>query len=115
MWRMLTSRASDLDIELRSHEADDTSGTANWVATYTFAKTGRHVVNDINATFRFDGGKIAEHDDDFDFGKWARQALGPAGIVIGVVPPLRAKVSKQARSQLDEYMAEERSSSSGAS
>ena len=73
MWRMLTGRATDLSVELRGHDADETTGTANWVATYTFS-TGRHVVNDINASFRFEDGLIAEHDDDFDF-----RTLGPAG------------------------------------
>lgn len=103
MWKMLTGRATDLSVELRDHDADQTTGSANWVATYTFS-TGRKVVNDINASFRFEGGLIAEHDDVFDFRKWARQALGPMGILVATLPPLRAKAHKQARGQLDEYM-----------
>jgi ketosteroid isomerase-like protein len=106
MWKMLTGRASDLSVELRSHDADETTGRANWVATYTFS-TGRHVVNDINATFRFENGLIAEHDDEFDFGRWARQALGPMGILVAHLPPLRSQARKKARAQLDEYMAEQ--------
>ena len=47
MWRVLTSRATDLKIELREHEADDTTGSAHWIATYTFSQTGRKVVNDV--------------------------------------------------------------------
>lgn len=44
MWRMLTGNATDLTIELRSHSAaDDGTGHANWIATYTF-RTGRKVV-----------------------------------------------------------------------
>ncbi len=104
MWKMLTGRATDLSVELRAHDADETTGTANWVATYTFS-TGRKVVNDIDAGFRFEDGLIAEHDDDFDFRKWARQALGPVGLLVATLPPLRAKARKQARDQLDEYMA----------
>ena len=46
MWRMLTGRAKDLKIELREHEADEESGSAHWIAHYTFS-TGRPVVNDI--------------------------------------------------------------------
>ena len=106
MWKMLTGRASDLSVELRSHDADETTGRANWVATYTFS-TGRQVVNDINATFRFESGLIAEHDDEFDFGRWARQALGPMGILVAHLPPLRSQARKKARAQLDEYMAEQ--------
>ena len=32
MWRMLTGRAEDLAVELASHDADEASGTANWIA-----------------------------------------------------------------------------------
>lgn len=108
MWRMLTGRASDLAVELRSHDADERSGSANWVASYTFS-TGRHVVNDIQAAFVFDHGLIADHVDSFGFGRWARQALGPTGIAVAMLPPLRAKVRGQARAQLDVFMAEESS------
>lgn len=112
MWRMLASRATDLSIDLRSHDADEASGSANWVATYTFAQTGNRVVNDIQARFRFENGKIADHRDSFDFRRWARQALGPMGTVIALVPPLRAKVRQRALGQLAEYKAEEAASSS---
>ena len=106
MWRMLTGRAKDLSIELRSHDAGETTGNANWIATYTFS-TGRHVVNDIQARFGFRDGLISEHDDDFDFRKWARQALGPAGLLVATLPPLRSKVTAKARGDLDRFMAEE--------
>ena len=42
MWRMLTGRAHDLEITLREHEADERTGTAHWIARYTFS-TGRRV------------------------------------------------------------------------
>jgi ketosteroid isomerase-like protein len=105
MWRMLTGRAADLHVELAEHAADDTTGSARWIATYTFAQTGRKVVNDIQARFRFADGLIAEHIDSFDFWKWSRQALGPPGLLLGWTPMLRAKVNKQARAGLDEFMA----------
>ena len=44
MWRMLTSRAQDMSVELVERDADDSDGTAHWVARYTFAQTGRPVV-----------------------------------------------------------------------
>ncbi|MGH2940382.1 MAG: nuclear transport factor 2 family protein [Solirubrobacterales bacterium] len=53
MWRMLTGRARDLEITLREHEADEGTGTAHWIARYTFS-TGRKVENDIQASFSFD-------------------------------------------------------------
>lgn len=105
MWRMLTGRAEDLRVELPSHEASGDTGRANWVATYTFAQTGRKVVNDIDATFRFENGLIAEHDDRFSFWTWSRQALGPPGLLLGWTPLLRGKVSAQARAGLAEFRA----------
>lgn len=112
MWRMLSTRATDLSIDLRSHDADETSGSANWVATYTFGQTGNRVVNDIQARFRFENNLIADHRDSFDFRRWARQALGPMGTVVALVPPLRAKVRQRALDQLAAYKAEEASAAS---
>jgi ketosteroid isomerase-like protein len=109
MWRMLTGRATDLRIELHEHEAGEETGSAHWIARYTFS-TGRPVVNDIQAKFRFADGLIADHVDDFDFRRWARQALGPTGTLVALLPPLRAKARAKARGQLDEFM---RSESSG--
>jgi ketosteroid isomerase-like protein len=98
MWRMLTGRAEDLRVELADHSADGDSGTAHWIATYTFS-TGRHVVNDIHARFGFRDGLITEHEDSFSFWRWARQALGPAGLALGL-PPLNRIVRKKARADL---------------
>lgn len=109
MWRMLTGRAADLRVELREHEATDTTGSAHWIATYTFAQTGRRVVNDIRASFRFtdpeepQAGLIAEHVDRFGFWAWSRQALGAPGLLLGWTPLLRRKVGAQARQGLEAY------------
>lgn len=104
MWRMLTGRAADLRVELQEHRAEGQEGSAHWIARYTFS-TGRPVVNDIQASFRFEDGLIADHVDRFDFGRWARQALGPMGLAMTVVPPLRAVVRRKARGDLEEFLA----------
>jgi ketosteroid isomerase-like protein len=105
MWRMLTGRAKDLSVELAEHSADDSGGSAHWLAHYTFAQTKRKVVNDIRATFRFRDGLIVEHVDRFSFWAWSRQALGPIGAALGWNPVLRSSVSRKARAGLDEFMA----------
>jgi ketosteroid isomerase-like protein len=111
MWRMLTGRATDLKIELREHEAGEDSGSAHWIAHYTFS-TGRPVVNDIQAKFRFaEDGKIADHVDDFDFRRWAGQALGPMGNLVAVLPPLRSKARSKALAQLEAFKRDETGSS----
>jgi ketosteroid isomerase-like protein len=110
MWRMLTGRATDLKIELHEHDADEETGSAHWIARYTFS-TGRLVVNDIQAKFRFADGLIADHVDDFDFRKWAKQALGPSGHLVALLPPLRSKARAKALEQLAAFRREETGSS----
>ena len=108
MWRMLTGRAEDLEVRLVEHRADDSSGSAHWLASYTFGQTGRRVDNDVRAFFRFRDGLIAEHRDEFSFHRWARQALGPPGLLLGWTPLLKASVRRRARAGLDEFLARER-------
>jgi ketosteroid isomerase-like protein len=111
MWRMLTNRATDLKIELHEHEADEASGSAHWIARYTFS-TGRPVVNDIQAKFRFaENGLIADHVDDFDFHRWAGQALGFSGHLVALLPPLRSKARAKALDQLETFKRDETGSS----
>ena len=110
MWRMLTGRATDLKIELHEHEAGEETGSAHWVAHYTFS-TGRPVVNDIRAGFRFADGLIADHVDEFDFRNWAKQALGPSGHLVALLPPLRRKARAKALDQLAAFRRDETGSS----
>jgi ketosteroid isomerase-like protein len=107
MWRMLTGRAQDLAVDLVEHSADDGRGSARWIAHYTFTQTGRPVTNDVHASFRFQGGLIAEHRDEFGFHRWARQALGTSGLLLGWTPILRSAVRRRARAGLDEFIAGE--------
>jgi ketosteroid isomerase-like protein len=111
MWRMLTGRAADLEIELHEHEAGEESGSAHWIARYTFS-TGRPVINDVQARFRFaPDGRIADHVDEFDFRTWAKQALGPSGHLVALLPPLRSKARAKALDQLASFRLEETGSS----
>ena len=102
MWRMLTGRAEDLRVELAEHETQGDTGSARWIARYTFTRTGRPVVNDVRAAFRFHDGRIAEHEDSFSFWGWARQALGPAGLILGL-PGMSGIVQRRARQDLAEF------------
>jgi len=101
MWRMLTARAGDLRVEVPEREASDATGTAHWIATYTFGgPDGRKVVNDIRATYVFRDGLIADHRDVFDLRVWAAQALGPVGKVLGFTPLLPLLIHRRTGSQL---------------
>jgi ketosteroid isomerase-like protein len=100
MWRMLCEQATDLSVTASDVEADDSAGAANWVAKYTFSQTGRPVENRVSARFRFRDGLIADHRDLFSMLRWAPQALGPAGYLLGSNPAGRALMRRRARGTL---------------
>jgi hypothetical protein len=104
MWRMLLGRATDLRAEFRDIHADDETGSAHWEAHYTF--NGRPVHNVIDADFAFRDGLIVRHVDSFDWPRWAGQALGLPGRLLGGTSFLHKMVSRKARAQLDAYIAE---------
>ncbi|HUP30021.1 MAG TPA: nuclear transport factor 2 family protein [Usitatibacter sp.] len=105
MWRLLLSRAPDLQVALDEASGDDEGGRARWTARYTFSRTGRPVVNHIAAMFAFRDGLIVRHYDNFSFWRWAAQALGPAGQVLGWFAPLKWKVRRDAAKSLERFRA----------
>jgi ketosteroid isomerase-like protein len=104
MWQMLTSQAEDLRVELAEHESDGSTGSARWIARYTFTRTGRPVVNEVRAKFKFADGLIVEHVDKFGFYQWSRQALGRTGTLLGWSPSLQLRVHRDARRRLAAWM-----------
>jgi ketosteroid isomerase-like protein len=104
MWAMLCGRSKDLSLNFTGVQADDERGRARWDARYTFTQTGRKVHNIIHAHFEFRDGRIVRHRDSFSFWRWARQALGPAGLLLGWTPVIRARVRLKACDSLTTYM-----------
>jgi hypothetical protein len=106
MWAMLCaavkkSGRSDWKLEVR----DITERSAHWEATYRFSATGHLVRNVIDAEFDFDSqGLIRRHRDRFDFWRWARQALGPAGWLFGWTGWLKRKVQRTATRNLAKHI-----------
>jgi ketosteroid isomerase-like protein len=103
MWTMLCARAADLRVEHKAVVADERTGSAHWDAYYTFSATGRKVHNSIDATFDFKDGLIVRHVDRFGFYRWARQALGPTGLVLGWTPLVKNKVRRTAAKGLADW------------
>lgn len=82
------------------------TGQAQWDAWYRFSATGRLVHNRIQGQFVFnEQGLIVRHHDQFDFWRWARHALGPAGWLLGWSPTLRYRVRSQAHYNLKRFTA----------
>ncbi|HXS35298.1 MAG TPA: nuclear transport factor 2 family protein [Flavipsychrobacter sp.] len=104
MWQMLITRAKDMTLIFSDVKADDKTGSCRWVANYMFSATGRKVKNEIVASFEFKDGKIIKHRDNFNFYKWASQALGTTGKLLGWTNFLHKKVSKNAMKNLEVFM-----------
>src|SRR4051812_5043621 len=57
MWQMLCQKATDFSLTFSNITAvDEEYYTCNWIATYTFSKTGNKVVNNIKAFMRLQNG-----------------------------------------------------------
>jgi ketosteroid isomerase-like protein len=104
MWGMLCARGRDLRVTASRIEADDLTGSAHWDADYTFSGTGRVVHNRIDASFLFHQGRIVEHTDDFDLGRWAGMALGLKGRLLGWTGFMQEAIRKQADASLRAWM-----------
>lgn len=104
MWRMLIENSKgNLKITFYDVSADEKTGSANWIAEYVFSQTGRKVVNHIAAKFEFKNGKIVRHSDSFNLWKWARQALGLKGVILGWSSFFKAKIQKKTNLLLKNY------------
>lgn len=105
MWAMLVKNGKDMRLEFKNIKGTENGATAEWDAWYTFSKTGNKVHNSVKADFQIENGKIVKHTDHFDFYKWAKQALGLTGVLLGWASFFHNKISTTARKGLQSYMA----------
>lgn len=109
MWKMLCTSAKDFSLEFGPIEIiDEEYATCQWVARYTFSKTGNKVENRIKAFMRIVDGKIIEHSDGFRLSKWIGQALGWKGVLFGWTGVMKRAVQKKARKSLERFLAAEK-------
>lgn len=104
MWQMLIVRGGNLTLAFNNIKEEGNKVTANWEAHYTFSATGKSVVNKINAEFEIQDGKIIKHTDTFDFYKWAKQAFGAGGFLLGWTNVFKEKVRQTAKKKLEDYI-----------
>ena len=105
MWKMLcaSQKGKDFQVIFSDISVEGEVGKVHWEAFYTFGKSGRKIHNKIDATFKFKEGKIIEHVDQFNLHRWAGQALGMTGYVIGWTSYFRDKLNKQTNGILDRF------------
>ncbi|REA59738.1 nuclear transport factor 2 family protein [Dyadobacter luteus] len=104
MWEMLCKNGKDFQLSYSNVKDKENGASADWVATYTFSKTGNKVTNRIHADFKIVNGKIISHRDHFDFYTWAKQAFGTTGLLIGWTGFFKNKVRTTARENLAKFM-----------
>jgi hypothetical protein len=103
MWRMLCQNAVDLKIEFSDITASLKKGSVHWEAWYSFSKTGRKVHNIVEAEFEFRDSKIIKHTDTFNLHRWAAQAMGWKGKLLGGSSFFKNKMHRQANRMLVEF------------
>lgn len=103
MWTMLCTNAKNFKLEFSDVKVNNENGSAHWEAWYEFSKTGRPVHNIINASFEFKDGKIIKHTDDFNLHRWASQAIGWKGKLLGGTSFFKKKLHQQTNTLLDRF------------
>lgn len=106
MWRMLCAaqkNEADFKINYSNVTINDNYGSATWEAFYTFSRTQRKVHNIISAEFEFKDGKIIKHTDDFNVRRWAKQAFGFKGFIMGGTRYFKNKLKHQTNSLLTKF------------
>ncbi len=105
MWEMLCKNAVNFSLVYGNIVAlDNEYYTCEWIASYTFSKTGRRVVNKVKAHMMIAEGKIIEHSDGFSLHKWSMMAIGFSGWLFGWNTFYQNKIKKQARRSLEKFM-----------
>jgi ketosteroid isomerase-like protein len=104
MWAMLCKNGKDLKVAFEVLEEDDEKAKVRWEAVYTFRKTGRKVHNIVLADLRLQDGKIIRHTDQFNLRKWAGQALGLSGRILGGTAFFQKRLQQQTNRLLDKFM-----------
>ena len=107
MWRMLveSQRGKKFDVVFSDVMENESSGSAHWEAKYKFSQTGRQVHNKIDASFVIKDGKIIKHIDRFNTRKWASQAMGFKGWLLGGTSFFQKKLNVQTNKMLDKWEA----------
>ncbi len=96
MWGTLLGRARDFAVTSEIRHVEPERGEVTWTARYLFGGK-RPVVNVIVSDVRFKSGLIVEQRDRFDFRRWAAQALGTPGRLLGRFDWFRRSVARKAR------------------
>lgn len=104
MWKMLLgNKKSKSKVSFNNIQADNSSGSASWIANYNYGPKSRKVTNHVNAKFEFKNGKISKHTDDFNLWKWTQQAMGASGYLLGWSSFMKNKIQEETGKKLNAF------------
>ncbi len=106
MWEMLcdSQQGKDFEVTYRILSSEENAAKVHWEAKYIFSKTGRKVHNVIQANITLESGLIKQHLDSFNLHKWASQALGFKGWILGGTSFFQKKLQQQTNRMLRKYI-----------
>lgn len=93
LWRMRLEALESLEIRLEEAQGDADGAHAVWSLLY--AQGPRTVAVRVRSMFGFRDGRISRHDDHFSFWRWAAQAYGARGAMLGWFGPFRWAVRRR--------------------
>lgn len=106
MWRMLLGRFDEhTTINFEVVETEANKAQVKWTAKYHFGKKRRPVTNRVTSTLILKNEKIVEYYDNFDIWKWAYQAIGIGGLLLGWSKFFQLKIQQNTNKMLDKYIA----------
>jgi hypothetical protein len=103
-----SQKGKDFKVIYSDIKTNTNKGSAHWEAFYRYSKTGRRVHNKIDATFEFKDGLIIKHTDRFNLHKWAKQAMGFKGLLLGGTGFFKKKLNTQTNYLLNKYIDEKK-------
>lgn len=108
MWRMLMKRGGGAtEISFGDVWSEGERASTDWMARYNYGPKGRMVINEIHAEFIIKDGKIVKHIDTFNLWRWARQALGLNGMLLGWSAFFKARMNETTKGLLADYQAKQ--------
>jgi len=97
LWYAATRPAMKLEVECLAIEEVNDRVQTKWKMGYTLDVINSRIELEEIGIFVFEGEKIMEHSDEYNFREWCTQAFGIIGTLLGWSSWLRNRVRKQAR------------------
>lgn len=104
MWQLLCRNSRDFKLQYEIKSVDTHEAKVHWQAGYFYGKQQRPVQNRVRTHIQFKDGKIYRHRDYFSLWRWAGQAMGLNGWLVGWSGFFGKHFRQQSRDMLDRLL-----------